>query len=280
MTMGPPPPMENGIAGPSSSRTEASRESTPDELENSHHDVSSKASADSLESSLTPGSIGRSSTTDSGVDALASPHAPFLQTRDSIIKSVMPPLPMVFSPQKQWPDVLILPNDDSSDNDSYYEDIDALDKGRSYKGSAAYLDPKSHRSMDRGRVSISVAPRSSSMKKHLEDRELQGPAFLKAGELVIADKGIVCDISEPVKEEMEEEDEVEGNKDDAEDTNNASEEDDEKGKLHRSPSVKKTVAALEAAAKALIEPPRAEESKPSNKKVERAVKQKAILADL
>ena len=198
------------------------RDSTPSDSEDaakrdsrdaSTLDSSFKASGDSLNSNTTPGSQGARSlaTTDSGFDGSImtsvngplEPTPPLMKLQKGVGSSNRrgqgaeavtpndPPLPT----SKNLNDVQVLADDgDSSETNSYYEDIDVLDKCKiplidtSERTSVSYLDPKTYfkaieRMAQQGLYKDSTLRRIAVV----EEWEASGRALLTRDELVVAE---------------------------------------------------------------------------------------------
>ena len=113
--------------------------------------------------SATPASLGRLSSTESDPDSVLQ------KAVMGGARNLPRPLPNIHMATKQWCDVSVLPNKhDSSDGDSYYEDIDALDAVKTHRNSNAYLHPRSvGRSLDRRQNSVASSLQTSTLRTML-----------------------------------------------------------------------------------------------------------------
>ena len=149
-------------------------------------DHSAKGSGDSLESSITQGS-GKS---DCSLPPVPPPHAqaaapPVMTSRQQNMH--LPALPRTLS------DVHVTLDDSSSDADSYYEDIDNLNRKSPSRTSAFYLDPKSYNPglLDQQKQKSALAVRMAV----LQEWEAAGKIVLRKGDLLIAENDDVCTAS-------------------------------------------------------------------------------------
>ena len=176
-----------------------SRETTPGvtDGELAEQAESSKLSGDSHSGSLTPGSIGeKSSTTDSGVDNVRMPSPTKSFKKEG--RAHRPPMLL----PRTLAEVQVLAENDSSDETSYYEDIDIVDKAPSPSGKSTmtYLDPKSYgKSLDNRDSSrfgfFDHAKHASMQRKSVKfvSWEITGKLNLNRNVLLIADTEEACD---------------------------------------------------------------------------------------
>ncbi len=194
------------------SLSDASKECSPDRIRarNFAEEECSGISGNSADGeATTPMSSGN--TVDSGFGAMA-PGSDSFQLKSSSLKNSGRPLPPILLP-RNLSDVHVKADEvcNSSNDGSYYEDIDAIDNvnmpSSPGRFSSSYLDPKAYaRSIERAMYPESHSRRKMSNALRnavIKEWELAGKVILHRGDLLIAENDPACDSVETDEDRKE-----------------------------------------------------------------------------